>query len=177
MRLFDSFCEALTRALGLSTLTSFEPKAPSQTPLVRGRPLQADRVSVDRGDLGADVITGRGYPKNPVYWGEDAPPPEDADLEANALPQARRKKSGPPGPKFAPPSASKGFVCDYSAMSGWKHVGNADARGIWLEKPIDPSDDTGGIYDVFTDFDFYWPTGVTRKVTNLLYNCLCDFPK
>ena len=158
MRFFDSVCETITRALGLATLSPWEPEAPQsplQTPSIKGRPAPPPLKNVAPGG----TIDG-GHPAEYVYWGTDAP---GKTVHINSGPANQ-----PDGPIFKPPSSAEGFVCDYSNMKGWKHVGNADTRGAWLEKPISPDDDTGGIYDVLTDNDHYWPTGVTRKVKLLV---------
>ena len=156
MRLLDSICETVTRALGLATYSPWEapPPIPIQTPLIRGRPVPAP----GRANADPHMIMGGEKVLDPVYWGEDFPSRE---------PHVQQDTSDlPDGPIFSPPSGSTGFKCDYSAMKGWKHVGNADTRGAWLEKPISADDATGGIYDVLTDNDRYWPTGIVRKVTS-----------
>ena len=56
------------------------------------------------------------------------------------------------------------FVCDYTAMRGWRHTGGAYARGAWLEKEISGDDTTGGVYNIFTNYDQYSPIGIKRKV-------------
>lgn len=70
----------------------------------------------------------------------------------------------PPGPIFAPPNGQSGFVCDYSAMRGWRHAAGSSNRNGWIEKPIMDSDSTGGVYNIFTNYDQYAPTGITRQV-------------
>lgn len=131
MRLFEDFCEALTRALGLSAISSWGEQTSHQRPLVSGEP----HTSAHRHGIAAET------PAEPV--------------SANGLPK---------GPRFQPPNASPGFVCDYSAMKGWRHTASAGSRTSWLEKPISAGDPTGGIYDILTDYDEYWPTGIVRKV-------------
>lgn len=77
----------------------------------------------------------------------------------------------PPGPIFAPPNASPNFVCNYSAMRGWRHSAGNGARHEWLEKPIMDTDSTGGIYNIFTNYDQYAPIGTTRSVGLPVLKC------
>ena len=92
-------------------------------------------------------------------------------MQAQKLPNSGRFDAEarlPPGPIFAPPNASPGFRCDYSKMRGWRHAAGSSNRNAWLEKPIMDSDSTGGIYNIFTNYDQYAPIGITRKVGYLV---------
>lgn len=174
MRFFNSLCETLTRALGLSALSPWEQQNPAagpiQTPLSRGGSVPGSRVEEPRieGPQPSEILGGSLPASKQVYWGEDVGKPnEEPWLNAfgvPAEPHIPKEPDLPPGPVFKPSSSSKNFKCDYSAMRGWRHVGNSDVREAWLERPIDSKDATGGIYDVFTDVDLYWPTGIVRKV-------------
>lgn len=154
MKFIEGLCEAVTRALGLSALSPWEhsqqPVGPSHVDEAH-HALQtlfpADRLPANLQAEGVALP----YEKLP---GGQTPP----------IPLA-------PGPKFGPPNASPGFSCDYSAMKGWKHTaGNLD-RNSWLEKPIGDDDSSGGIYNIFTNYDRFVPIGSTRKVRGVLPSC------
>ena len=65
--------------------------------------------------------------------------------------------NGPKGPEFSPPNSSLGFMCRYPSMVGWKHSNDPDKRSSWLHK-----ENSDEVYDIFTDFDKKWPTGIKR---------------
>lgn len=111
-------------------------------------------------------------------WGSQAPDqkplvPDKIHSNANdympvpktvALVEQPSTSDLPKGPRFKPPNAGDNFFCDYSSMKGWQHTASSGSRTSWLEKPISADDPTGGIYDILTDYDEYWPTGAVRKV-------------
>ena len=136
MRLFEDLCETLTRALGLATLSPWGEQKMPQRPLMGTQAPSGSSPHAIVAETAAPVV--------------DMAPPAATSL--------------PKGPRFQPPNASPGFACDYSAMKGWRHTASAGSRTSWLEKPISADDPTGGIYDILTDYDEYWPTGVVRKV-------------
>ena len=146
MKFIEGICEAVTRALGLSTLSPWghnqQPVGPSPVEdsihhLQTLFPSTPSKASEDGGFLGA-------YEKLPV--GKEP---------AIAL---------PPGPVFAPPNASPGFTCNYTKMKGWRHTGGSGQRNNWLEKSIGDDDSDGGLYNIFTNYDRFVPVGITRKV-------------
>ena len=63
----------------------------------------------------------------------------------------------PKGPEFSPPNSSLGFKCRYPSMVGWKHSNDPNKRSSWLHK-----ENSDEVYDIFTDFDKKWPTGIKR---------------
>ena len=194
MKFFQALCESVTRALGLSALAGYDgyddgptlqqpggghhhinhikgphrlskaPSPPQKTkpaqvqhhhagspkPLHTLFPDQEDpfRTSrfhaVDGGERGDSMKTNEKLPGFPQE------PEDDASL--------------PPGPIFKPPNATPGFVCNYTAMRGWRHAAGGASKTAWLEKPIMDSDDTGGVYNIFTNYDQYAPVGITRQV-------------
>ena len=97
---------------------------------------------------------------------------DEVSLQREKLPgfphEPEDESTLPPGPKFKPPNATPGFYCDYSAMRGWRHAAGGASKTAWLEKPIMDSDTTGGVYNIFTNYDQYAPIGTTRKV------CTCN---
>ena len=64
------------------------------------------------------------------------------------------------GPVFSPPNGPDEFVCDYSPMTGagWRSCSTPNDRECWLT-------DGTKRYDINTDYEAEWPTGVTRKYT------------
>ena len=67
------------------------------------------------------------------------------------------------GPKFPAPPSPIGtpFQCDYTAMgSRWKPCSTADNRGCWLKDT-----QSGQDFNINTDYETRWPTGVTRRYT------------
>ena len=142
MKFFDRICETLTRALGLTALSPWANDGGFQ------RPLQTPVIQE------ALFPTSNG-------------PPLAAETLQSTHPW-RPKPKLPPGLVFSPPNSSPGFTCNYSAMRGWKHTAASGNRISWLEKSISKDDPTGGIYNIFTDYDQYSPIGITRKVCRLL---------
>lgn len=72
--------------------------------------------------------------------------------------------SGPP--VFVPPTSPEDpkstFKCDYSAMGNqWVPCSSPEDRKCWLAGPA------GDRFDINTDYEKRWPTGITRKVCNL----------
>ncbi|KAK0732030.1 multicopper oxidase-domain-containing protein [Lasiosphaeris hirsuta] len=69
-----------------------------------------------------------------------------------------------PGPVFRPPGRrhDKGdgsdFRCDYSAMTGWESCSTPQDRSCWLINKA-----TGERYDINTDYETKYPTGITRE--------------
>ncbi|MCJ1228959.1 hypothetical protein MMC12_005623, partial [Toensbergia leucococca] len=57
--------------------------------------------------------------------------------------------------------------CRYPKMSGWQNCSDPYDRACWLKR-----DDGWGQFDLNTDFDYDWPTGILRKfeinVTNAI---------
>ena len=49
--------------------------------------------------------------------------------------------------------------CRYPKMSGWQNCSDPYDRACWLKR-----DDGWGQFDLNTDFDYDWPTGILRKV-------------
>ncbi|KAL9126844.1 MAG: hypothetical protein Q9217_004171 [Psora testacea] len=135
MKFFDALCETVTRALGLASLSPWKNEPGLQHPLGPSETLEA------------------------LFPIHTAPP-----RALETISRAKASKSQlEPGPIFSPPNSSPNFACDYSAMRGWKHTAGVGARNQWLEKPISEEDPTGGIYNVFTNYDLYAPVGITRK--------------
>ena len=140
MRFFENLCEALTRALGLSALSPWSQQTEDQRPFV------VDKIQSNANDDFAVVETSAPS----ILIAESA--------TATGLPD---------GPRFKPPNAGDNFYCDYTKMKGWRHTANSGSRTSWLEKPISADDPTGGIYDILTDYDEYWPEGTIRKVQDM----------
>ena len=141
MKLFESICETITRALGLSAFSIWSHEDLSQ------------------GALPTPATQGVAFPTS------NGPP-----LAVETIPSVGPGKSEaklPKGPVFSPPNSSPGFKCDYSAMEGWRHTAAAGSRTNWLEKTISDDDPTGGIYNIFTDYDYFTPKGITREVRAL----------
>lgn len=73
---------------------------------------------------------------------------------------------------LAASSTSKSPICllarsslpQILAMRGWRHAAGSANRNAWIEKPIMDDDSTGGIYNIFTNYDQYAPQGITRQV-------------
>lgn len=155
MKFFEGLCEIVTQALGLSA--SWGHGSHLQQPVGPG-PFDAVQPIQGKQPFRVDGPT-------PPHLMESLFPTEK-EIKANErLGNGAPPKGGPlpPGPIFAPPNSSPGFSCDYTAMRGWKHTGGVGMRSAWLEKPIMDSDSTGGIYNIFTNYDQYAPIGVTRK--------------
>ena len=159
MKLFESICETVTRALGLSAFSTWSHEGLSQHALPTP------------GIQGAALPTRNG-------------PPLAVETVSNTEPGKSRVKL-PKGPVFSPPNSSPGFKCDYSAMEGWRHTAAAGSRTNWLEKTISDDDPTGGIYNIFTDYDHFTPKGIIREVRlvpisklNAYQSCPCtDIPR
>ncbi|KAF7504966.1 hypothetical protein GJ744_001547 [Endocarpon pusillum] len=148
MRFIESLCETLTRALGLLSLSPWNQDTRLQQPV---GPSQ-----VQESPQALETLFPSTKPFNSQEGG--------ISLQYEKLPGAKHPKVAlPDGPIFAPPNASPGFVCNYTAMKGWRHTGGVGMRGAWLEKPIGDDDDTGGIYNIFTNYDRFAPIGTVRK--------------
>ena len=78
-------------------------------------------------------------------------------LGGNLVPEGLPLAVRPKGPEFSPPNSSAGFVCSYPSMVGWKHSNDPNKRSSWLQK-----ENPDEVFDIFTDFDKKWPTGVKR---------------
>lgn len=169
MKFFQRLCEAVTSALGLSKLSEWG---------------QHDQHSIFGDDAVPSmdmnipsVQEARSSPKMEYHAApaQDAglinkmttlfPAGMDVDLVHTLPPSAF--PGDEPGPIFKPPNASPGFLCDYSAMKGWKHAGGVGARGLWLNHPNDAKYPFGGVYDIFTDYDDFSPIGITRKASTV----------
>ena len=143
MGFFNSLCETLTRALGLSAMSPWRETSQQQP-------------------LAADVIPGARLPAN-----AQLPPLKGPKLDNDIIfyeDYIHTEAQTQPGPIFHPPNASPGFLCDYSAMKGWRHSGDAGSRNNWLSHGSDRDYPYGGTYDIFTDYAHYAPTGTVRKV-------------
>lgn len=141
MKLFESICETITQALGLSAFSLWSHEGLSQHAI-----------------------------PTPVAQGVALPTSNGPPFAVETVPSVGPGKSEvklPKGPVFSPPNSSPGFKCDYSAMKGWRHTAAAGSRTNWLEKPISDDDPTGGIYNIFTDYDHFTPKGITREVCSL----------
>lgn len=191
----QALCETVTRALGLSTLSPWDQDSSQQLvgPHYRVNDIKGPQT-IRGGAKGSPVINTHLaqpthalhtlFPNKPQKTNDPfANDPFRAQTNRHAAPGGQREAAVqghllpnsaldgdeshlPPGPVFAPPNAKVGFVCDYSAMRGWHHVAGSGRRGAWLEKPIMDTDATGGIYNVFTNYDQYAPTGITRQVSS-----------
>ena len=147
MKLFDRLCETLTRALGLSALAMpWNDGTTSQHPL--------------SDDLGLSIDTDAKQPPLAI----ETVSPTSSSGEA----MSRFDPNLPEGPIFKPPNSSQNFTCNYSAMRGWKHTAAAGARTQWLERTNSPEHPLGGVFDIWTDYDAFWPTGTTRQVSGPL---------
>ena len=63
------------------------------------------------------------------------------------------------GPVFQPPGTpDSSFKCDYSDMVGWEPCSTELDRSCWLRRKSD-----GKKFDIYTDYENEWPTGVTRE--------------
>ena len=146
MKLFDRLCETLTSALGLSAL---------------GLPWSHDSTSQQllSEDLEPSVVI------------EAKEPPLAVETLSPTISQKEDMYNFDPGlpkgPIFKPPNSSPDFTCDYSAMRGWKHTAGVGARTQWLERSNSPEYPDGGVFDIWTDYDSFWPTGTTRRVREL----------
>lgn len=152
MKFIEGLCETLTRALGLLALSPWNHDTNWQQPV---GPSQAEEPPQTLETL---------FPVSPVR----APSEEGGiSLQYEKLPVGKPPKvTLPDGPIFAPPNARPGFLCNYTAMKGWRHTAGSGMRNAWLEKPIGDEDATGGIYNIFTDYDRFAPIGTIRKVRN-----------
>lgn len=149
MKFVQALCETITRALGLSALS----------PWAQDSKLQQS-VGLPEGD-----IPRMSENLFPTKTSTNVKQDEGISLQYEKLPSGRRAKAAlPDGPIFSPPNSSPGFLCDYTAMKGWRHTGGVGMRTSWLEKPIGDDDATGGIYNIFTNYDQYSPIGTVRKV-------------
>ena len=188
MKFIQALCETVTRALGLSTLSPWDQDI-SQQPV--GAHFRVNKIhgqeTIQGGAHHTPVVNTRLaqptheahslFPTKDIFANDPfraatddhaAPGGErEASMQGYSLPHSSFSKPDtrlPPGPVFAPPHASPGFVCDYSAMRGWRHAAGSSNRNAWLEKPIMDSDSTGGIFNIFTNYDQYAPRGITRQV-------------
>lgn len=67
------------------------------------------------------------------------------------------------GPSFRPPSRPQDpdqvLQCNYTLMGKqWQPCSTNDNRGCWLKGP------NGQQFNISTDYETLWPTGITRKV-------------
>ena len=139
MKLFERVCETLTRALSLSVLA---------LPSTHGKTSQQPMHEA-LGQLGTmnDMeasLSVKGASRHRLQHHDDPDLPE--------------------GPIFKPPNSSENFTCDYRKMRGWKHTAVAGARTQWLETANSRQYPNGGVFDIWTDYDAFWPTGTIRKV-------------
>lgn len=156
MRFLQGLCEALARALGLSALSPWNLDTNSQQAVGPSRVGEPPQV--------LETL----FPATKPFKQQEG----GISLQYEKLPGGQPFKSTlPDGPVFAPPNASPGFYCNYTAMKGWRHTGGVGMRGAWLEKPIGDDDTTGGIYNIFTNYDQYAPIGVVRKVGKCIPSC------
>lgn len=169
MKFFQRLCEAVTSALGLSKLSQWGQN--DQHSILGDEAVPSMDMNIPSVQ-DASPSSNMEYQAAPAqdaglvnYMDTLFPAGQDIDLvhelNAEAFPGTE------PGPIFKPPNASPGFVCDYSAMKGWKHAGGVGARGLWLNHPNDAKYPFGGVYDIFTDYDDYAPIGITRKVSTV----------
>ena len=146
MGFFNSLCETLTGALGLSTVSQWGATPPQQ-------PLALDVVRNVRSPSGGHVPSLKAPKRdNDVIYSED-------------YVYSNRHHGAPAGPIFHPPNASPNFKCNYSAMRGWKHSASSGSRTQWLSHAADSDFPYGGTYDIDTDYNKFAPTGITRKVS------------
>ena len=177
MRFIENLCETVTRALGLSALTSWDNdtnvKSVGPHGIVRSVQGQETFQARPQGPPALHTL----FPSEPnepkkasnndfqIYGQKE----KDASLAAQKLDASTVEDPDlPPGPVFHPPNASPDFLCNYSRMRGWRHTAGVGMRSQWLEKPIMDSDNTGGIYNIFTNYDQYAPLGTLRKVCPVL---------
>ncbi|KAH6696779.1 multicopper oxidase-domain-containing protein [Plectosphaerella plurivora] len=66
------------------------------------------------------------------------------------------------GPKFQPPGTPDDgkFRCEYPKMEGWEDCSHERDRKCWLRNKA-----TGKQYDINTDYENEWPTGIERRYT------------
>lgn len=163
MKFFQNLCETVTQALGLSALSSWDREPIDQHgigPHGVIHPVQAKETL-----QATPPPSERLFPITSKAYGTPGTREEEISLLHQRLPVgALSNEDLPPGPVFSPPQSRQGFYCDYSAMKGWSHVAGSGNRNAWLEKPITGSDTTGGIYNIFTNYDEYAPIGIVRKV-------------
>ena len=149
MRFIESLCETLTRALGLLTLSPWNQDTRLQQPV---GPSQVQEPPQTLETL---------FPSTKPFNSQEG----GISLQYEKLPVGKPPKVIlPDGPIFYPPNASPGFLCNYTAMKGWRHTAGVGMRNAWLEKPIGDEDATGGIYNIFTNYDRFAPIGTVRKV-------------
>lgn len=173
MRLFDRLCETFTRALGLSALAHWNDGPTSQHPLPEEMGLPIN-VEATESLLPVETIS------RPRFHNEQTGLPTNVEATESLLPVETISPSRsqtedmnyfdpnlPTGPIFKPPNSSQNFTCDYSKMTGWKHTAGPGARTQWLEKTNSPDNPYGGVYDIWTDYEKFWPTGTTRQVCEL----------
>lgn len=167
MKFFQRLCEAVTSALGLSKLSQWgqhdqhsifgNDAVPSMD---NNLPSVHDTSPHPNVDYQAAPAQDAGLINR---YGGLFPAGQDIDLVHTLPPDVF--PGDEPGPIFQPPNASPGFLCDYSAMKGWKHAGGVGARALWLNHFNDAKHPFGGVYDIFTDYDDFAPIGITRKAS------------
>ena len=181
MKFIQGLCEAVTRALGLSALTPWDHDPQPQQlvgPHFGVKPIQGKEILQPGRHAPKPLKTQPPQPLETLFPSDPfrhasnnhrAPSgerEEEISLQNQKLPVGQSPDTDlEPGPIFSPPNSSPGFLCDYTAMRGWKHVGGSTKRNNWLEKPIMDSDATGGIYNIFTNYDQYSPIGTLRQVS------------
>ena len=168
MKFFDRLGEILTRALGLTSLSPWTDEPSSQRPL----------ALADVGELYPIVDTPPMTQAVPAVSTSTIDEPSVAvGTQPTHIAKVVNIKNNddnvPNGPVFAPPNSSPGFVCDYSAMKGWRHAGSSGSRTSWLEKPISENDPTGGVFNIFTNYEAYHPIGITRRVRRIARSKFC----
>ena len=97
--------------------------------------------------------------QHPLELGEPAAPPEPEFVHPPvAMPVADDPLHWrPPGHRQDDGDGSL-FKCDYRAMVGWTKCSTPEDRSCWLSNPI-----TGERFDINTDYENKWPTGVKRE--------------
>ena len=176
MKFFDSVCETVTRALGLAALAGYdhEPNSPLK-PQHTLKNVHAKEIvrPVTKAVKPLHTLFPNANDNDPFHAASGRPAPngereQEISLQRQKLPVGEPDFDDsdlPPGPVFMPPNASPGFKCDYSAMRGWSHTAGSITRSAWLEKPIMDTDETGGVYNIKTNYDQYAPIGTHRTVS------------
>lgn len=187
MKFVQALCETITSALGLS---AFSPWGENVNGPGDGHYLRPIKGHDTQHTLKAEVRPtpvakpvkkhDAHHGLHPLFPNKHRNAAHGGDRELSIMNQKLpngaedQDKDLPPGPIFAPPNASPEFVCNYTAMRGWRHTAGGTARNQWLEKPIMDSDSTGGIYNIFTNYDQYAPIGTLRQVSRSAQSTISD---